>query len=480
MATVKMETFGGIAPRVHPTLLSEGMAVTAHNCRLKTGKLVPLRHPSLLKGIPIHLEGGLESVSAANSMHVWRRNDGTADILLFGGVTWLAPGNIADDERTRVVVSGDTGVAYGNVRNTPVVYMRDPESGAKEIHVIAKEALPAPKVVRMSEGDLSDGVSRYTSFFITWVDKYGYESPVSEPSLVKTGTDGSGNDIWEQKDVEYLDGDAVAFLPIGAGALPAGAVAVRVYKVVTGQSVGRIQFIKEFSRDYISDGEIGFSVDVKDESAGEILAEMEGAPADLKCIRDVPGSFWCGFSPSSPKTVMFSDVDLICSWPTAYRYDVADSLVALAVSGNTVFALTDGTPYAITGTSPSSMTVTKLASAAPCVSARGVCMCQRTVYFASHSGLMAVSTSDDGTTCTNVTDSMFTKDQWRALNPSSCIMGEHDGTLHLFFTRADGTRTGLTVSLTSSSSIALSTHGEHARCLCEDAREGKMYYVRET
>lgn len=479
MATVKTETFGGIAPRIHPTLLPEGMAVTAHNCRLKTGKLVPLRQPSILKGVAVHLEGGLDDISGARSMHVWRRRDGTTELLLFGGVTWMAPGNIADDERTRVVVSGDTGVQHGDTPNTPVVYMRNPESGETEILPIAKEALPAPKVVRASDGDLSDGTPRYTSFFVTWVDAYGYESPVSEPSLVKTGVDGSGNDVWEQVDFEYLDGDAVAFLPIGTSALPAGAVAVRVYKVVTGQSVGRIQFIKEFSRDFIGAGENGFTVDVKDESAGEVITQIEGAPQDLRCIRDVPGSFYCGFSPSAPKTVMFSDVDLICSWPTAYRYDVADSLVALAVSGNTVFALTDGTPYAITGTDPGAMTVTKLASAAPCVSARGVCIHKRTVYFASHAGLMAVSSGDDGATCTNVTDAMFTKDQWQGMNPSSCVMGEHDGTLHLFFEREDGVRTGLTVSLTDSQSVSLSTHGEHARCLCEDPREGGMYYVRE-
>ena len=39
MATVKIDQFGGIAPRQHPTQLADGMAVTAHNCRLKTGKL---------------------------------------------------------------------------------------------------------------------------------------------------------------------------------------------------------------------------------------------------------------------------------------------------------------------------------------------------------------------------------------------------------------------------------------------------------
>ena len=40
MATVKIEQFHGIAPRIHPSLLGDGMAVIAHNCRLKNGKIV--------------------------------------------------------------------------------------------------------------------------------------------------------------------------------------------------------------------------------------------------------------------------------------------------------------------------------------------------------------------------------------------------------------------------------------------------------
>ena len=70
MATVKIDTFGGIAPRQHPTQLADGMAVTAHNCRLKTGKLVPLREPQLVEGPNILMENGLADIADAQSMHV--------------------------------------------------------------------------------------------------------------------------------------------------------------------------------------------------------------------------------------------------------------------------------------------------------------------------------------------------------------------------------------------------------------------------
>lgn len=472
MAAVKVSQFGGIAPRRHPTQLADGMAVTAHNCRLKTGKLVPLRQPRLVAGAGVLLEGGLSDVADARSLHVWRRQDGSFDFLLFPGVTWAVPGNVADDDLTRLVVSGDRdgdGKAEG-----PVVYMRGGATGLKRTVPLAKPALRAPHVQRNSgQGELTDNV-RYTRFFVSWVDEYGMESPFSEPSLV------SAKGEWVAGDLEYLDGDAVTVSNFGSqGDFPT-ARKIRVYKVVTGMETGRCQFIAEADATLASTWADGIGVKVKDEDAGEIMPDIGEPPADLSCILDVPGAFYCGFSPSKPKTVCFSDIDLFYSWPVAYRYDIRDNIVALAVTANSVFALTDGWPYVLSGTAPESMTVSKLAGPAACVSPTGVCVYRNAVYYVSNAGLMAIANSADaGTVCQNLTNSVFAKDQWLAYNPSSCVMGQHDGALFLFFTLADGTHRGLTIDLMENASIAVTTHDEAAKCLCVDDREDRMYYVRE-
>jgi len=468
MATVKIDTFGGIAPRQHPTQLADGMAVTAHNCRLKTGKLVPLREPQLVEGPNILMENGLADIADAQSMHVWRRADGAFDFLLYKGVTWSAPGNIAADDLTRIVISGDRD-GDGAV-DEPVVYMRDAVAG-KTIYPIVKNPIGYPVVSRTAGPiDPSEANIRYTRFFYTWVDKYGMESPVSAPSR-NAGTPPVDDDL------QYLDGDSIQFAAISD--IPELAVSIRVYKVVTGTQEGRIQFVAERDKDAAS-ASGGFSVTVKDEDAGEIMPEIEAPPADLSCIHDVPGAFYCGFSPSSPKTVCFSDIDLLYSWPVAYRYDVADNLVALAVTSNSVFALTEGWPYVLSGTAPESMSVAKLAGPAACVSPRGVCVYRNAVYFVSNQGLMAIfNSADAGTVCQNLTDKIFTKDQWLALNPSSCVMGQHDGALFLYFTLADGTHKGLTIDLMDDMKIAVTTHDEAATCLCVDVKEDKMYFVRE-
>ena len=65
MATVKIETFGGIAPRQHPTQLADGMATIAQNVKLESGKLVPLRQPLIVSGAKNIMENGLADPAAA-------------------------------------------------------------------------------------------------------------------------------------------------------------------------------------------------------------------------------------------------------------------------------------------------------------------------------------------------------------------------------------------------------------------------------
>ena len=475
--TVKIDKFGGIAPRLHPSLLSDGMAVTAHNCRLKNGKLVPIREPLLVSDIPSHLENGLSRPQDARSIHIWRKRDGSFEFILFPGLTWSAPGNVADDDRMRLILSGETGFTFTDKdgkqwSNAPAIYLRDPSTQYREEPVsLCMNPIVAPKVER-GEGAQELGDSRiYTRFFFTWTDALGRESPCSPPSLVKSGG------AWIDGLIEHMDGDPIHFEPVAD--LPEEATALRIWKVVTGKEDGYIQFVKEIGR---ADAEAsgGFTIAIKEEEANETIREIEAPPADLRCIQDVPGAFYCGISKSNPKTVFFSDVDLLYSWPVAFRYDVRDNVVALAVTSNSVFALTDGWPYVISGTAPESMTVAKIAGPASCVSERGVCVFKNSVYFVSNSGLMSIyNDANAGTVCTNVTEKMFSDDQWAALNPSSCVMGHYKGALRLFFTLEDGSHRGLVIDLSEQPSVAITTHNEVAKCACVDVAADELYYIRE-
>lgn len=481
MATVKIDRFGGMMPRVAPSLLPDGMATVAHNCRLKSGKLAPLMEPSFVDAAEhtVYHENGLGRIGDANSVYCWkhtmRNGDVRTDFLAFPGRVYFAHGNIADDAYDRIFVTGETGATFtANVnvmRDCPVAYLFDRETGEIDRHVICKEAMNAPSC--SYDGTLDENDISYAYFFVTWFDKYGYESPASEPSRNMNAGDSGYSD---QKPLKYNQNGRVRFQPIH---VPDGAKGVRVYKTNGGDETSNIQFLKEFSGGLLHTLESEFTILVDDTTAQEAMPEVEAPPFDLIDMSFVPGSYYAGRSRSMPHTVLFSDIDNPTNWPLAYRYDIRDSLVKLAVTSNSVVALTDGTPFVLSGTAPESMTVASLAAPAACVSEKSVVVMNNAVYFASNHGLMVIyGSADEGTVCRNLTEQYLTKEQWRALNPATCRVAAHCNALHLFFQLADGTRMAYMFDLAESAN-ALTTHDEVATCACVDDRSGDMYFVRE-
>lgn len=487
MATVRIDKFGGIMPRVARSLLPDGMATTAHNCRLKSGKLVPLREPEAVdrNAHTVYHENGLARIGDANSVYCWKHtlSDGTVrtDFLAFPGRVCFAHGNIAADERDRIFVTGDTGIAHtasnGVVHpNSPCAYLFDRSTGKIDRHCIVKEPMSAPRCrVESTPADVPVDSDAY--FFVSWFDEYGYESPASDPSLNMN----SGETSYVSKPLRFAQGATIAFDPVY---VPAGAAGVRIYKTNSGDESAQIQFLREYSRSELENLKREFYVTVDDQHLGEIMPEIEAPSADLVDMTFVPGNFYAARERTMPHTVMFSDVDNPTNWPMAYQYDVRDNVVKLAVTANSVFALTDGTPYVLSGTAPESMTVTSLAAPAACVSEKSVVVYKNVVYFASNEGLFAVTDgAAAGTSCVNVTDKYMTKEQWQALNPASCMMAAYDNALHMFFTRRDpmtaaATGTALVLDLTEDAN-ALTTHEEVATCVCVDDRSDEMYFVRQ-
>lgn len=453
MPTVKIESFSGIMPRVHPTLLPDGCAVKAHNCRLTDGKLSPIRKPLKVSNIMIRLENSLDQVSNAQSLYLWRRGV-ESEFLAWPGVVHVARGNIADDALNRIFVTGDTGIG-GTGKNYPCAYIAASTGTSFTRHPLVKTALPAP-VVTVQTGEPSDLDNiRYTFFFQTWVDAYGYESGASEPSA----------------EVEYNDGNDVTAAAVDA---PVGAVLRRIYKVVTGSQSESVQFITEQAVEGAGFQALTFTV--KDEDAGEVLPSIVSVPEDLTFMSYVPGNFYAGFSKSRLRTVMFSDVNRPTSWPDAYMYDIRDDIVGLAVTGNTVFVMTKGYPWAITGTAPESMTPSVLSSPQACVSARSICLMDGAVFYASQDGICMLT--PDSLNATVITEKFFDKRDWEALNPSSCIMGLYDGALHCWFTSTSDLRQGYIIDIAEGVN-AITTHDEQAKAVIYDAETDGLYYVRK-
>lgn len=477
---IRVDRFGGIQPRLHPSLLANGMAVRARNVKLKSGKLVPLRQPARMTGHFTHMENGLTSIGLAKTLYPWKHTDKygnvNVDFLAFPGVVSIAQGNLAADEYDRLFVTGKTGIPFtdsdGNTwPNSPAVYLFDKQSGSISRMTINKNPVADGPSVQLASGETidSDKTVYYVNFFVSWVDAYGLESGLS-PASDATG-DAAYGDV-SPKPLMLNDGSTVKFDAID---LPPEAVKAYVYATSAGTSEATdgIQFFREVSKDDAT-APAGFSLKYNPASLGEAEPGIMSPPGDLSGIVYVDGGFYAAFSPSAPHTVMFSDIGIVTSWPIAYRYDVKDNIVALAATSNSVFALTDGFPWVLSGTAPETMTSARLAGPAACVSPRSVVVYKNSAYYASNEGYMVIANSADaGTVCANLTDKIFTKDQWQSFGPSTCIAGQHDGCIHLFFDGMNGLRIDL-----SESTAAVTTHDEKASCMCVDDREDKMYFVR--
>jgi len=454
MPTIKVDAFGGIVPKLHPTLLPDGCATKAHNCVLKSGKLVPLRQPLKVAGLRIRMENGMTKLSDAKSITIWHRGS-TDEMLAWPGLVDVAQSNIADDEYKRLFVTGDTGV--GTSGTEPCVYLAT-ETGTGVIrYSMVKEVLPAP-VVTAEPIDAGEQNRRYTVFFQSWVDAYGYESGASLPS----------------EEVEYVDGGD---LYIEATPAPAYARKRRLYKVVAGTESESIQFVWEqnalagsFGKDTINN--------FLDENAGEVMPNLVGIKTDLVGMKKVPGDFYVGYSKSNLREVRFSEVSIPCSWPDLYAYSVHDDIVGLGVTLNTVFVLTKGMPWAITGTAPESMTPTMLASQQGCVSSRSICTMDGAVFYASADGVCVLR--DGVTTVQVVTSGIFSKREWSALKPQSCVMEAYDGALHLWFLDPASAAGGGYIVNFNDGNAAVTTNDEVAKAVCVDPVTDKLYYVRET
>lgn len=452
MPTIRIDTFAGEAARLHPSLLPDGCAVTAHNVVLSDGKLRPLRFPAI-SSVPVLMENGLSELGDTKSLYLWKRGS-ILQTLAWPGFVKVAPSNIFDDDRHRIFVTGETGVGPG--KKEPCVYIENTSGGSFTRASIVKIKMPSPSVVTPV---IPPGYTnlRYTRFYQTWVDSYGYMSPPSDPSA----------------EITYYDGQAVTLL---SNAAPENAVSRRIWKVVSGTETESIQFVYEQAAAGSTFPEVTF--EVADADAGEILPMFGSPPRDLAWMTFVPGGYYVGVSPSNPRTVMFSLVGYPTTWPSDYRYDVRDDIVGIAVTGNTVIVLTKGAPWALTGTSPDSMTVKVMQSEQSCVSARSICVMDGVVFYASADGVCMIAPgSAEPNLVQVITEKYFDKRAWAALNPASCAMVPYDGALHCWFTTASGASEARVIRL-QDGGAAVTRHDEEAVCACYDPETDRLYYVR--
>lgn len=247
-------------------------------------------------------------------------------------------------------------------------------------------------------------------YVMTLVSDWGEEGPPSLPSSVAQ--------------VDPTEKCTVGGIPATSGSYPHVKKA-RIYRTVAGASGTVYKYVTEIT---LSGSVQSYADEAYDGALGEAMPSQywEAPPAGLTGLAALPGGFMAGYV---GRTIYFSYPYQPHAWPSRYAVTVEDTIVALAVSGNSLYVLTDQKPVIITGSDPASMSVSVIPSNYAAVSARGVLVMNDNVIYASTIGLIAMQ----GFSAVHLTKRLFSQDQWDALNPSTIFLAEHQNRIHMFY-----------------------------------------------
>lgn len=224
---------------------------------------------------------------------------------------------------------------------------------------------------------------------------------------------GPSSDVSET--IEFTDGDKVKLT------FPESSEYDKIYLYRTGGSVTNADY---YFVDEVSGTE--YLDEIRDYLLEEKMPRNENPPEGLSYLNIVNGALVA----AKDNIVCFSEPFIENNWQTAWQYKCMDTITGISVSGSSVIVLTDGEPVILRGSHPASMLMSTIAGGYSCVSEDSVASDGSTTYYASETGLVAVSANGSSSI---ITKSFFSREQWKSLQPET-LKCYHDGlSIYLFF-----------------------------------------------
>lgn len=294
----------------------------------------------------------------------------------------------------------------------------------------------------------------FTSYVYTFVNDIDEESAPSDPSeTVKRNINSS------------VVVTTPTFVPTGLDEY--NIQKKRIYRAVTGSTGTVYRFVAEID---LSTAE--FVDNLSDEELGEVL-ETEGwdlPPFDLRNILALPNGIMVG---SAGNQLCFSVSGHPHAWPITYRLPTDTPIVALGNVDTTVFLGTESFVYTASGNSPDAYSMSKPGSPHACTSRRSLAYLTNVgVIFAGPDGIML---SAGPTQVENMTATIFTREQWQALDPTSILGVAHDDTYYFFYEA--GSEAGGFALEPGPNGFGLIQLGMHASAAYSDPITDTLYLV---
>lgn len=263
------------------------------------------------------------------------------------------------------------------------------------------------------ENEKSVSESRvYTYTWVSTVAKRQFESGPAAPS----------------KAVDVYDGQSVRLSKLQEATLTGDDYIVdKLYKVTSRRIYRSVNGVYLFV-DEIPASQTEY-VDTKnpdDLSEEMIVGGWAMPPTELAGLINLPNGIMAGFV---GRDVYLCEPYYSHAWPESYVQTLDYPVVGLGRMDTTLVALTTGVPYFIQGSHPDSMIVVKSDIQQSCASKRSIVSISGVVFYASPDGLVMLSTGGSAV----ITDNLFTRTQWQALNPSSIHAYQHDSKYVAFY-----------------------------------------------
>ncbi|MBW5800680.1 hypothetical protein [Halomonas elongata] len=404
--------FLGERPLLDPRLLPEKSAQVSRNIYRRRGTLKPERKPAHVSDVP--------QVFRPANLFRYTPGDGAASFWL----SWrrgldvdVARSPIANDQYERVYWTGDGPPKMGGI---DVITQGDGPypSSWYQLGVPAPEQAPEVREPN-NRTPPDDGSVDWppatvveTAYVVTCVSNYGEESAPSMPSSLI--------ERWDDESDVPSGGHVIVTLP----PMPSSSNNIQSMRIYRTESGGMYQYVAD-----VAAGTGTFEDDVSSAELGIALpsAEWDMPDPKMKGLTTLPNGILAGFFGN---TVAFCEAYYPHAWPVSYQLAFDDPVVGLASTSAGLVVLTTGRPSLVTGSSPAAMSQMKLDVYQSCVSKRSIVEMGGYALYASPDGLIAVG----GQQAEVVTKEVFSRDQWKALDPSSIHAYRYDGRYMAFHT----------------------------------------------
>ncbi len=398
---LELGQFGGMAPVVDPTALSDQLATFAKNVRFDRGVLAP----GSLTLAPSE-DYPDSSLSASGTQAVAKMfEDGTRFAFPRASAANAFPSPVTPtDTWGRVYFMAPQGASF----TTTDQYTK----GALNVGAVSfRLGVPAPtgaptispSGVSINLGGEADRVDAAYAF--AYVDKYGHEGPLSAASRRVT-----------------LAYDRTFSVTIGfVGSLPTrvnfdGGVR-RVYRTTFDGGDQAWQYLIDVP---VSSTSFQDTLPVGDEGEVNISANWYPAPSDLQDLCLVGASFAAGFK---GHYLCYSELKLPHAWPFELQYPIKYEPVKLLPINNGLFIATTGRPYWAEGADPYSAIPQELPINAPCLSAESVVDMGGVAMYVTEEGIVGVERGQ----ATLLSTTFLDRSAMAALVDATCTAFSFDG-----------------------------------------------------